>query len=301
MPISKDGVMYINPNKLSYKILIWMQEHEGTQTLKKTTNRNIANRICALPDVTNGLASIEQALAKMIHNKVIYKDKYPRGVCADFRINYWHKSIPASILAKAPVEVKRAMAKTIDDMKPGQYMDNEGCVVTPAYAEKNEDPFSEDVTDTAPQVEEIVEIKPVERTVEEAIEEVKEEKVKEVEAMKEVLKTPVETPVETAVSMQELYAQKYCSDLAEDERFKPYAEYIKSGKFLRELSKYGVTLFDKNGEINDSQIKTFLGYIVKDLDKKEAKEAPVETTPIKITKSADGKTTYVTVNLTFNL
>lgn len=223
MPISKDGVMYINPNKLSYKILIWMQEHEGTQTLKKTTNRNIANRICALPDVTNGLASIEQALAKMIHNKVIYKDKYPRGVCADFRINYWHKSIPASILAKAPVEVKRAMAKTIDDMKPGQYMDNEGCVVTPAYAEKNEDPFSEDVAvaDTAPQVEEIVEIKPVERTVEEAIEEVKEEKVKEVEAMKEVLKTPVETPV--------------------------------------------------------------------------------ETTPIQITKSKDGKTIYVTVNLTFNL
>lgn len=223
MPISKDGVMYINPNKLSYKILIWMQEHEGTQTLKKTTNRNIANRICALPDVTNGLASIEQALAKMIHNKVIYKDKYPRGVCADFRINYWHKSIPASILAKAPVEVKRAMAKTIDDMKPGQYMDNEGCVVTPAYAEKNEDPFSEDVAvaDTAPQVEEIVEIKPVERTVEEAIEEIKEEKVKEVEAMKEVLKTPVETPV--------------------------------------------------------------------------------ETTPIQITKSKDGKTTYVTVNLTFNL
>lgn len=223
MPISKDGVMYINPNKLSYKILIWMQEHEGTQTLKKTTNRNIANRICALPDVTNGLASIEQALAKMIRNKVIYKDKYPRGVCADFRINYWHKSIPAAILAKAPVEVKRAMAKTIDDMKPGQYMDNEGCVVTPAYAEKNEDPFSEDATvaDTAPQVEEIVEIKPVEKTVEEAIEEVKEEKVKEVEAMKEVLKTPVETPVETM--------------------------------------------------------------------------------PIKITKSADGKTTYVTVNLTFNL
>lgn len=223
MPISKDGVMYINPNKLSYKILIWMQEHEGTQTLKKTTNRNIANRICALPDVTNGLASIEQALAKMIHNKVIYKDKYPRGVCADFRINYWHKSIPAAILAKAPVEVKRAMAKTIDDMKPGQYMDNEGCVVTPAYAEKNEDPFSEDVTvaDTAPQAEEIVEIKPVEKTVKEVIEAVKEEKVKEVEAMKEVLKTPV--------------------------------------------------------------------------------EAPVETAPIKITKSKDGKTTYVTVNLTFNL
>lgn len=188
MTVSKDGVMYINPNKISYKILKWMQEHEGTQTLKKTTNHNIADKICALPDVTNGVTSIEQTLSKMIRNKVIYRDKYPRGICADFRINYWHKSIPADILANAPVEVKRAMTKTIDDMKPGQYMDNEGCVVTPAYVEKNEDPFSE----------EIVEIKPTEKTVEEAIEEIKEEKVKEADAIKEVLKTPVEAPAEAS-------------------------------------------------------------------------------------------------------
>lgn len=223
MTVSKDGVMYINPNKIAYKILKWMQEHEGTQTLKKTTNHNIASRICALPDVTNGIVSIEQAMSKMVRNKVIYRDKYPHGICADFRINYWHKSIPTDILANAPVEVKRAMAKTIDDMKPGQYMDNEGCVVTPAYIEENEDPFSEDATvvDADQQVEETVEIKPTEKTVEEAIEEIKEEKAKEVEAMKEALKTPV--------------------------------------------------------------------------------EAPVETTPIKITKSKDGKTTYITVNLTFNL
>lgn len=224
MTVSKEGVMYINPNKLSYKILKWMQEHEGTQTLKKTTNRRIADKICSLPDVTNGLSSIEQVLTKMIHNKVIYRDKYPRGMCADFRINYWHKSIPESILANAPAEVKRAMVKTIDDMKPGQYMDNEGCVVTPAYVEKNEDPFNEDVAtveDTAPQFEEPVEIQPVEKTAEEAIEQIKEEKVKEAEAKKAVLETPV--------------------------------------------------------------------------------EAPVEATPIKITKSADGKTTYVTVNLTINL
>jgi hypothetical protein len=134
----------------------------------------------------------------MVRNKVIYGDKYPHGICADFRINYWHKSIPADILANAPVEVKRAMAKTIDDMKPGQYMDNEGCVVTPAYAEENEDPFSEDepMAETDTQVEEAVEVQPTEKTVEEAIEEIKEEKVKEAEAIKEVLKTPVEAPVE---------------------------------------------------------------------------------------------------------
>lgn len=224
MTVSKNGVMYINPNKISYKILKWMQEHEGTQTLKKTTSHNIADKICALPDVTNGITSIEQAMSKMIRNKVIYRDKYPHGICADFRINYWHKSIPESILANAPAEVKRAMVKTIDDMKPGQYMDNEGCVVTPAYVEKDEDPFNEDsvtVEDTAPQSEEPVEIQPVEKTVEEAVAQIKEEKVKEAEAIKEVLKEPVETPV--------------------------------------------------------------------------------EATPIRITKSKDGKTTYVTINLTINL
>lgn len=236
MTVSKNGVMYINPNKISYKILKWMQEHEGTQTLKKTTNHNIADKICALPDVTNGITSIEQAMSKMVRNKVIYRDKYPHGICADFRINYWHKSIPADILANAPVEVKRAMTKTIDDMTPGQYMDNEGCVVTPAYVEKSEDPFNEDmplkeicecrrdtvtVEDTAPQSEEPVEIKPVEKTVEEAVAQIKEEKIKEAEARKEVLKEPVETPV--------------------------------------------------------------------------------EATPIRITKSKDGKTTYVTINLTINL
>ena len=40
------------------------------------------------------------------------------------------------------------MAKTIDSMKPNQYMDNEGCVVTPnsvpIVKQETEDPFNED-------------------------------------------------------------------------------------------------------------------------------------------------------------
>ena len=110
----------------------------------------------------------------MVKCNVVYRDQHYKSIYSDYRINYWHKSIPADILANAPVEVKREMAKTIDDMQPNQYMDDEGCVVTPNSVEKSEDPFNEDaevvnvgetsdgdvyevpvtVEDTAPQFEE---------------------------------------------------------------------------------------------------------------------------------------------------
>ena len=36
------------------------------------------------------------------------------------------------------------MAQTLDNMQSNQYMDDEGCVVTPNSVEKSEDPFTED-------------------------------------------------------------------------------------------------------------------------------------------------------------
>lgn len=137
--------MNIKPGKISYRILQWMQENEGMPALKRTTGHIIAGRICALPDVENGEITIEQTFSKMIKCNVIYRDRYDKSIYSDYRINYWHKSIPAEILAAAPVEVKRAMAKTIDDMQPGQYMDEEGAVVTPNSVEKSEDPFAEGI------------------------------------------------------------------------------------------------------------------------------------------------------------
>ena len=141
---NKTGRMNIKPGKVSYKILQWMQEHEGTSTLKRTTGHLVAARIAALDDVENGELTIEQTFSRMVKCNVIYRDKHDKSSYSDYRINYWHKSIPADILANAPVEVKRAMAKTIDDMKPEQYMDEQGCVVTPGAVEKTEDPFNED-------------------------------------------------------------------------------------------------------------------------------------------------------------
>lgn len=144
MPISNKGTMIIKPGKIAYTILKWMQEKEGTSALKNTTGHIIAEKICDLPDETHGVIAIEQTFSKMVRNNVIYRDKQLRGVYSDYRINYWHKNIPADILANAPVEVKRSMAKTIDDMKPDQYMDDEGCVVTPGATVTEGDPFSED-------------------------------------------------------------------------------------------------------------------------------------------------------------
>lgn len=140
---NKTGLMNIKPNKISYKILQWMQEHEGTNALKQTTGHVIAEKIAALPDVENGEVTIEQTFSKMVKSNVVYRDRRDKSIYSDYRINYWHKSIPSEILANAPAEVKRAMAKTLDDMKPNQYMDDEGCVVTPNAVEKIEDPFNE--------------------------------------------------------------------------------------------------------------------------------------------------------------
>lgn len=154
---NKDSKMYIKPGKISYTILKWMQEKEGTPALKKTTGHVIAEQICALDGVESGVVTIEQVISKMVKCNVIYRDKYPKSIYSDYRINYWHKSIPKDILANAPVEEKRSMAKTIDDMKPGQYMDDEGCVVTPGKVETNEDPFNEGAT-IFPSEEEVQEI-----------------------------------------------------------------------------------------------------------------------------------------------
>lgn len=141
---NKTGLMNIKPDKISYKILQWMQEHEGTNALKNTTGHIIAEKIAALPEIENGELTIEQTFSKMVKSNIVYRDRYDKSIYSDFRINYWHKSIPQEILANAPAEVKRAMAKTIDSMQENQYMDDEGCVVTPNSVEKSEDPFTED-------------------------------------------------------------------------------------------------------------------------------------------------------------
>lgn len=143
---NKTGCMNIKPGKISYKILQWIQEHEGTNALKNTTGHIIASRIAALDDVPNGELTIEQTFSKMVKCNIVYRDQHYKSIYSDYRINYWHKSIPSDILDNAPVSVKRVMAERIDEMTQDQYMDEQGCVVTPGAVEKTEDPFNEDVS-----------------------------------------------------------------------------------------------------------------------------------------------------------
>ena len=145
MSKNKTGLMNIKPGKISYEILKWMQMFEGSNMLKRTTGHEIASHIVDLPNITSGEITVEQTLSNMVGCNIVYRDRHEKSIYSDYRINYWHKSIPADILANAPAEVKRAMAKTIDDMKPNQYMDDEGCVVTPHAVEKTADPFNENV------------------------------------------------------------------------------------------------------------------------------------------------------------
>lgn len=140
--ISKTKTMIIKPDKLSYKILKWMQENEPK--LKRMTGSILAQEIAEMDDVTSGTVTIEQTFSKMVHCDIVYRDKIPHSMYSSYRINYWHKSIPADILENAPVSVKRAMADRIDSMADNQYMDEEGCIVTPNAVEKTEDPFNED-------------------------------------------------------------------------------------------------------------------------------------------------------------
>lgn len=142
------GGMYIHEGSIAYKVLKWMQSVEDTRELKHTTAHIMASKVVQLDGVENGELSIEQMIGRMVKCNVIYRDRHEHSMYSDFRINYWNKDIPAEILAAAPVEVKRVMAKTIDSMKPNQYMDNEGCVVTPnsvpIVKQETEDPFNED-------------------------------------------------------------------------------------------------------------------------------------------------------------
>lgn len=134
--------MVIEPGKASYEILKYIQNNPDK--VKKISAHRLAELISAQDDNSYGEVTLAQVISKLVKKRVIYRsdaDKY-----YDFRINYWHELIPEDILANAPVEVKRLMAKKIDDMEPGQYMDEEGCITTPNAVEKTEDPFNEDKT-----------------------------------------------------------------------------------------------------------------------------------------------------------
>lgn len=115
-------------------ILDWMQKNPG-----RCNNTNITSiaRSVVLSGYKTTESAVWQALNKMIKNQMIYRTNGIRR--GNFRINYLHKQIPGYIIDSAPQPAKDYRNKTINGIKPGQYIDKVGCVVTPAEKKEQEE------------------------------------------------------------------------------------------------------------------------------------------------------------------
>lgn len=107
------------------KILKWMQEHPNA--LNSTNSAQLA-RTMRISGVTTGTA--RQVVQKMVNNQVL--ERFGGKRRARYHINYLHKDIPADILASAPLEEQLRVKQTLGRLKPGQYLDDIGCTITPA-------------------------------------------------------------------------------------------------------------------------------------------------------------------------
>ena len=107
------------------KILKWMQEHPNA--LNSTNSAQLA-RTMRISGVTTGTA--RQVVQKMVNNQIL--ERFGGKRRARYHINYLHKDIPADILASAPLEEQLRAKQTLGRLKPGQYLDDIGCIITPA-------------------------------------------------------------------------------------------------------------------------------------------------------------------------
>ena len=142
----REPKMNIKPGKISYEILKYIQDHPGK--MNRTTGHRIAEELAERDDLPHGSITIEQVISRMIKRNVLEKTSIPKSMYSSFRINYGSNSIPKDILAAAPVEEKRTLESMIDRLEPGQYMDSDGCIVTPGAVpivpQEDSDPFNED-------------------------------------------------------------------------------------------------------------------------------------------------------------
>jgi hypothetical protein len=102
-----------------------MQEHPNA--LNSTNSTQLA-RTMRISGVTTGTA--RQVVQKMVNNQVL--ERFGSKRRARYHINYLHKDIPADILASAPLEEQLRVKQTLGRLKPGQYLDDIGCTITPA-------------------------------------------------------------------------------------------------------------------------------------------------------------------------
>lgn len=114
------------------KILSWMQEHP--KQLRNTNAKRLAEAMTLDGYKTK---SIQLYIQRMVNNQMLHK--YGGHKRATYCINYLHKDIPREVLKEAPLEERLAVKRQLGSMNQGQYLDDEGCIITPApEAPKND-------------------------------------------------------------------------------------------------------------------------------------------------------------------
>ena len=83
--------------------------------------------------------NVRLSIYKMINNQMVTRCGGKRR--ASFRINYFQKDIPGYILERAPQDIQDKVKAVKEGLKPNQYMDEVGCIVT--KPEKKEEPEPE--------------------------------------------------------------------------------------------------------------------------------------------------------------
>lgn len=121
------------------KILKWMQDNPGRC---RNTNVSLLGR-CMASEVGVSVQTCKQYIQKMVNVQMVSRFGTKRN--SQFLINYLHKDTPATIIENAPAEAKALVERIKAGMKPGQYLDSVGCVVTPAQKKNIEKPTAKKV------------------------------------------------------------------------------------------------------------------------------------------------------------
>lgn len=119
----------------SHRLLLWMQNNE--RHCKGTNIAQLARTAAMHLDHAN-FQTLRTTLNTMVNNQVLHRKGGKRK--ADFTINYMHKDIPSDVLEKAPLDTQKRVKQALVSMQEGQYLSDDGCIVTPGPEEPKEQP-----------------------------------------------------------------------------------------------------------------------------------------------------------------
>lgn len=81
------------------------------------------------------------------------------------------------------------------------------------------------------------------------------------------------------ISPRELMAQQYYSSLAAQPEYAAISDKISSGEMFNEMAKFGISPMDKDGNINDTQVREFLNLYAKTVPAAPAAEPQASNAP----------------------